>query len=274
MLDARLHQHLHKRSLRVVRTPEDRAALLHAAEVIGLCDAAPDEVSEERLKELLDAILPLLSAKGATARSYGAGWLWQLAAKHDAAAACLREAMRSRNARTRLIAVQFLGFVPASGPLKTAMEKEVLRTGLRDKSRVVRSFSADRIGGRIYLDLLPDLENALKVERNPKARRAMEHSRDGLVHGYTVLSTSDPMREEVVSCYFQLKGASCGVSIPKALVDKVGLAELVRRARARQYDRKIPGDRFDPLPPGYENAGVWPDSVLEGPHFMELISRG
>lgn len=269
MLDAKHFEHLHQRSLPRVRTPEDRAALVHAAEVVGISNERPEDISEPRLQELLDVIAPLLSAKGFIVRSYGASWLWKLALKHDAAANFLRRAASSRHARTRLIIVQYSGCSRAAGPKEVALVKEVLRAGLQDKSSRVRLFSADRISGYLFLDLLPELERALQIEQHPKARSNMQISRDLLGQGFHVSSTTYSMAEDSVLCYIRLKGASCGVTIPKTLVEEFGLAELVRRARARWCYRKIPGDRFDPLPPGHESTGAWPDSVVNGPHFLK-----
>lgn len=261
MLNEKQLEHLHKHSLPLVRTPEDRAALIHASEVVQRSQDNVGGVPEQRLREVLEAIVPLLSAKGYIVRSYGASWLWQLAVQHEAAAGYLREAMASRHARTRLIIVQYAACTLRTAPLTTLLEKEVLRSGLRDRSMAVRQFSADRISGRIYLDLLGEVERAIAAESHPVARLSLEHCQHELAHGY-IISPPRPERGDEVHCWIRVRGASCGVSIPEGLVEQVGLAELVRRARVRIHDRTISGERFDPLPPGYENEGRWPESVV------------
>lgn len=263
MLNETSHRHLHERSAPAVRTPADRKALLHAAEVIGLCDEVPQESASGRMDELLDAIVPLLAGKGQIVRGYGASWLWQLAAKHEAAADRLRQALESPHARTRLILVQYIGFAPASGDLKIPLEYEVLRHGLLDKSAIVRLFSAETTAARLYFDLLPELHQARLVERHAKPLRSLEHGIEALVNGYYTHDVYMLKNVETLSVWFRIKRGSCGLSIPRSVADSVGLTELVRRARARRLDRSIPGFQYEPLPPGYENAGVWPDSVTK-----------
>lgn len=266
LLNAQLLAHLHKRSAPLVRTLADRAALLRAAEIVGQYDASTPDAAERLVPALLDAIEPMLAAKGAIVRGYGASWLWQLAAKHVAAADFLRKSMASRHARARLIIVQYAGCSPEASPVNTGLVKEVLRAGLRDKSRSVRGFSADRIAGRLYFDLLEDLERALKAERHPKARSSMEYNRESLVHGYTISPEVHGQDKDKVNVWVRVRGASTGLSVSKDLMAQIGLPELARRVRARHHDRTIAGDRLDPLPPGYEHAGEWPASVLPAGH--------
>jgi hypothetical protein len=266
LLDAVNREHLHERSAPQVRTPEDRAALLRAAELVERYDASTEETRAQLVPAILDAIGTLLEAKGAIARSYGASWLWQLSAVHLAAADRLRASMASRHARSRLIIVQYAGLsggfrIPGMIPLL----KEVLRLGLRDRSAAVRTFSADRVQGFVYVDMLPELERALESEQNAKTRRSLEWSRDVLAHGFCLSSLQPSPDKKQVAVSIRTRGSYPSASVPNSLIEQFGMPEIARRVRAREHDRTIPGDRFDPLPPGYEHAGAWPESMFPPP---------
>ncbi len=270
--------HLNSRSLPAVKNTAERKLLKAAAVVMGEGDL-PDQLSAARLTEMLSAIEPLLSTKSTIVRGYGSGWLWRLARSQEAARAKLVELYGSLNAPGRLQLIQSFEIKSPRFPQRYQTQVHLLREAFRDVSMKVRLFAAFRASNTIFTELLPHLDAAVKAETDERVLRELRTARDIIAQGYSLAEEQcrDDVRVYHIKCSYNSFGSS--TEIPVALLEKVELAELVRRFRVRnRFNLTIPGGPFDPLPPGeeFEALGRWPidwkkDADEEHAKFEEFI---
>jgi hypothetical protein len=260
MLNATTWKHLHEHSLPLVRNEEHKRLLKEAADLIGVCDQVPDEIDPRRLANVLDTICLLIHQRSRIVGGYGCTWLWCLASKHELAAARLRQEFARGKAHTRLFLVQYCFGNKRSGTASMSLAMEVLRDALRDRSKEVRLFAAGHCRWRELHEIAPFLEAAIAVEQDPKCHRAMQTSLDDLLRGYHLEGYDSASRRPSDEMFIAVvvPGCSVGVSVPNEIVQKISLDEMAARIRARQRDRTIPGDRFDPIPPEKQFLGAWP----------------
>ena len=111
--------------------------------------------------------------------------LSQLAASSNLAQQKIQLMTTERKSELRRRSIQYLDdYYPRSFCL------DLLQPLLRDRSAKVRGFAASRIEGLGLVELLPDLETALQLEKNKIARFELEYSFGMLRDGYFEMDNS------------------------------------------------------------------------------------
>jgi hypothetical protein len=241
-----------------VRKPDHAKAVIAAAEL--LCDIPKgrEPVDPDRLQRALDAICVLLPMRSKVGWE-GATWFWQLAAFHDAAAERLWKVFQEGDASSRLVIVQFIESALGRAAPRLPLQREVLLAGLRDPSKRVRLFAADRCSAIKDRDLLPSLAEAAEVELEEKVRRWMHTKHSRIDRGYSIsepLNPADPSSHPTI--WVELPGCLVGSLAPPAIVEQLGWDEIAVRVRARVRDRSIKGGEHAPIPADRRHLGVWP----------------
>jgi hypothetical protein len=231
-----------------IRNADDCAILERAAEAYAGFERTGE--LDARLLSELDAVLRSGSHR---IRSWGAGWLWELARGHGGAAERLIGYFEKGTSGARLSLVQSIGFgINDRGTApQPELEGEVLTRGLKDRSAKVRIFSADRANMRGRKDLLPQIDEAIAREVDAKVRASIESPRDYLRDGYRRSPEYD--NSDSYNLWVKYRGSewagTVGMSVPREVADAVGFAEVARRIRAREENpRQYPGEPWDPLP--------------------------
>ena len=237
-----------------------RKMLLDAAAVVGV-GPTPTTLSAERMTQLLASIEPLLGTRSSSVGGYGADWLWALAAFHEAARVRLIELFRTLGVDGRLRIVQDLTICSPRWPERIPTQLHLLRSGLRDASKRVRRFAADRAGGSPFVELATDLDAAIRAEQDQHVLDSLRCSRDLLTQGYFAREGSPGAHGRDFWIILKPGHMTFAERVPVSLINEVGEAELIRRYRARHRSTpRLPGGDFDPLPVGeaYAVMGRWP----------------
>lgn len=130
----------------------------------------------------------LLVLQNALASSYSSAWSWAadtlivLSHYYPEAGEYLINAMSHKQAATRLHTVQSLF---SHRPLPH-ISMAICRSGLKDKSSSVRRFTGDRLVLLELRDLLPDIDQAIFLERDPDTQYKLRYNRSQLKYGIAV----------------------------------------------------------------------------------------
>lgn len=108
------------------------------------------------------------------------------------AAAALIGVMSHKKSQARLHAVQSIFYQQP----EERISKTIFASGLKDKSKKVRQFAADRLTYR-FRDLLPQLEEAISIEHDSKLRHEMREKRSYLRFGVVVEQRKDKSEYDV-----------------------------------------------------------------------------
>ncbi len=115
--------------------------------------------------------------------------VWDIAAdlltllsnKHSSAQDAMREMLQSKKVGERF---QVIAALNSRVPKSLALE--LIRKALKDTGNRVREKAAERADDLKFLQLLPELEQALSVEKHPNAKSALEFNISMLRDGYLV----------------------------------------------------------------------------------------
>jgi hypothetical protein len=104
-----------------------------------------------------------------------------------------------------------------------SLSVQILRQGLYDRSAKVRVKAADCIGRMRLRELIPDLEEASRVETNAKAKATMEFELKLLLDGYILERNSDSTLDLTV----RIKGGIVGRPVSELELKQRGIEAIV-----------------------------------------------
>jgi hypothetical protein len=122
---------------------------------------------------------------------------------------------------------RFAGLCSTTRHTEPELLRTILRRGLKDKSARVRRKAADRLERLERRDLLPDLEQAMRLEKNAKTRRALQFHQRMLGDGYIVEDRAGGQ----ISVWVRTSEGYSGREVDAATVDEKGIAAVVAELR-------------------------------------------
>lgn len=161
--------------------PQDEPVMRAAIEAFDAIQAG-----EKVTQRLLQPIIQAASDSRKMLFEIPVDFLDQLTGKHAEAREAVSKMAEDKRSYTRFNAIMCIGkAAPKSFKL------QLLRQGLLDKSSKVRLKSADWVGRQRLRELVPELEQALAVETNEKARSTIEFEVKLLRDGYILEAEKD-----------------------------------------------------------------------------------
>ena len=207
------------------RKPKDEASLLAAADAF-------DSIQKRRkvTPQLLEPIVAACAWPPTSLSANASRFLSILANQYVEAGHAVE--MMASDGRWQ---VRFNAVLCARKEAPVDLNVKILRIALRDKSARVRGMAACHAGILEIQELICDLEQALKCEKDPKAKDSIDFELKLLRDGFTVEPAS---KGQFVVCTRFNRGTTSRF-VSKAELDRLGPKAIAKKMR-KEHDRLFP----------------------------------